>query len=120
MKELLQKYKKALLSGAVCLVLALALAAGSWAALSAPRQQPETPQAKSYPGLNIDQIGLRYDQQSQTQDSAAGDGDGDGQAQQKDTQQEPDTPPEEAPKPDQIPVEEPDPGQQPEETPDKN
>ena len=49
MKELLQKYKKALLSGAVCLVLALALAAGSWAALSAPRQQPETPQAKSTP-----------------------------------------------------------------------
>ena len=46
MKELLQKYKKALLSGAVCLVLALALAAGSWAALSAPRQQPETPQVK--------------------------------------------------------------------------
>lgn len=118
MKELLQKYKKALLSGAVCLVLALALAAGSWAALSAPRQQPETPQAKSYPGLNIDQIGLRYDQQSQTQDSAAGDGDGDGQAQQKDTQQEPDTPPEETPQPDQITVEEPDPGQQPEENPD--
>lgn len=119
MKELLQKYKKALLSGAVCLVLALALAAGSWAALSAPRQQPETPQAKSYPGLNIDQIGLRYDQQSQTQDSAAGDGDGDGQAQQKDSQQEPDTPPEEAPQPEQIPVDEPDPGQQPEETPDE-
>ena len=95
MKELLQKYKKALLSGAVCLVLALALAAGSWAALSAPRQQPETPQARSYPGLNIDQIGLRYDQQSQTKDSAAGSGEGeDGQAPQDDAQQEPETPPE--------------------------
>ncbi len=120
MKNLLQKYKKALLSGAVCLLLALALAAGSWAALSAPRRQPEAPKAKSYPGLNIDQIGLRYDQHSQTQDSAAGDGDGeDGQAPQEDTQQDPDTPPEEAPKPDQITVDEPDPGQQdPNDTPD--
>ena len=119
MRQLLQKYKKPLLSGTVCLLLVLALAAGSWAALSAPRQQPETPEKKDYPGLNIDQIGLRYDQQSQTKDSAAGDGEGeDGQAPQEDTQQDPDTPPEEAPKPDQIPVEEPDPGQQPEENPD--
>ena len=120
MKNLLQTYKKALLSGAVCLLLALALAAGSWAALSAPRQQPETPEKKTYPGLNIDQIGLRYDPQSKTQDSAAGDGEGeDGQASREDTQQDPDTPPEETPKPDQITVEEPDPGQQdPNDTPD--
>ena len=57
MKELLQKYKKALLSGAVCLVLALALAAGSWAALSAPRQQPETPQAMM---KRVEELEIRF------------------------------------------------------------
>ena len=59
MKRFMQKYQKVLVSGAVCLVLALALAAGSWAALSADRTQPDAPKAQEYPGLNIDQIGLR-------------------------------------------------------------
>lgn len=111
MKHFLQKYKKALVSGAVCLVLALALAVGSWAALSADRAQPDAPKAREYPGLNIDQIGLRYDQQSQTQDGAAGSGEGDGQSQSEDTEPQDDAPPQETPKPDQITVEEPDPGE---------
>ena len=111
MKQFIHTYKKALVSGAVCLVLALALAAGSWAALSAPRQQPDAPEKKDYPGLNIQQIGLRYDRQSQTQDGAAGDGDGSGQAQQDQEQQE--TPPQDEAKPDdQTPEEQPDPGDQ--------
>ena len=116
MKRFMQKYKRALVSGAVCLVLALALAVGSWAALSADRTQPDAPEKKDYPGLNIEQIGLRYDHQSQTQDGAAGDGTGDGQAQQDDTESQDDTPPQETPKPDQINDVEPDPG---EEQPDK-
>lgn len=45
MKRFMQKYQKVLVSGAVCLVLALALAAGSWAALSADRTQPDAPKA---------------------------------------------------------------------------
>ena len=112
MKQFIHTYKKALVSGAVCLVLALALAAGSWAALSAPRQQPDAPEKKDYPGLNIQQIGLRYDRQSPTQDGAAGDDTGDGQAQQNDPQQE--TPPQDEAKPndDQTPEEQPDPGDQ--------
>ena len=119
MKRFMQKYKRALVSGAVCLVLALALAAGSWAALSADRTQPDAPKAQEYPGLNIDQIGLRYDQQSQTQDGAAGDGAGDGPAQQDDTQPQDDAPPQEVPKPDQITVDEPDPGEDPQPDQDK-
>lgn len=119
MKRFMQKYQKVLVSGAVCLVLALALAAGSWAALSADRTQPDAPKAQEYPGLNIDQIGLRYDQQSQTQDGAAGDGAGDGPAQQDDTQPQDDAPPQEVPKPDQITVDEPDPGEDPQPDQDK-
>ena len=113
MRRFMEKYKKTLVSGAVCLVLALLLAAGSWAALSADRTLPDAPEARQYPGLNIDQIGLRYDQQSQTQDGAAGSGQGDGQSQQDDTEPQDDAPPQEAPKPDQITVEEPDPGEDP-------
>ena len=115
----MQQYRKALVSGAVCLVLALVLAAGSWAALSADRAQPDAPKAQEYPGLNIDQIGLRYDQQSQTQDGAAGDGSGDGPAQQDDTMTQEDAPPQEVPKPDQITVDEPDPGEDPQPDQDK-
>ncbi len=112
MKQFIHTHRKALVSGAVCLVLALALAAGSWAALSAPRQQPEAPEERDYPGLNIQQIGLRYERQSPTQDGAAGDDTGDGQAQQNDPQQE--TPPQDEAKPndDQTPEEQPDPGDQ--------
>ncbi len=119
MKRFMQQYRKALVSGAVCLALALVLAAGSWAALSADRAQPDAPKAQEYPGLNIDQIGLRYDQQSQTQDGAAGDGSGDGPAQQDDTMTQEDAPPQEVPKPDQITVDEPDPGEDPQPDQDK-
>lgn len=113
MKQFIHTHKKALAAAAVCLVLALTLAAGSWAALSAPRQQPEAPAERDYPGLNIEQIGLRYDSQSPTQDGAAGEDNGDGgQAPSQDPQQ-PDTPPEDAPLPnDQTTEEQPDPNGQ--------
>ena len=54
MKQFIHAHKKALVSSAICLLLLLSLVGGSWAALSAPRQQPEAPDKKDYPGLNIE------------------------------------------------------------------
>lgn len=112
-KNVMEKYRKPLTAAALCLLLVLALSVAGAAALSAGRRQPETPQPQTYPGLNIEQIGLRYDQQAQTQDTAAGDGEGDGQTQQEDPQQDEEQPPQETAKSDQITVE--DPEQEPQE-----
>ena len=132
MRQWMKRYQKALVSGAVCLVLALALALGGWAVLRTPRQTPQAPEQTDYPGLNIEPIGLRYDRLSQTQDSAAGgEGDGSGQSPQPEDTQQPETPPQEEPlqpetppqeetKPeDKTPEEQPDPSDQEDQQPEE-
>lgn len=106
MKKFIKQHTQPLISGAVCLLLALALAAGCRAALLGGRSQPDTPAAQDYPGLNIQQVGLRYDQDSSQTDGAAGDSDGDGASDQNAPTQ--DEPLQEQPQPEQIPVEQPD------------
>lgn len=113
MKQWMKKYQKALVSGAVCLVLALALALGGWAVLRTPRQTPQAPENKPYPGLNIDQIGLRYDRQTQEAGGAAGGEGTDGQSQPEETP--PEQPPQE---PEQTPPEQQE-QQEPQDTGDK-
>lgn len=93
MKQWIHADKKSLIAGGVCLLLALTLVLSALTALRAPRKQPEAPEKKTYPGLNIDQIGLRYD--TQTEETGAGGGDnGEGQAQREELQPPEETPPE--------------------------
>lgn len=106
MRTFITSHKQPLISGAVCLLLALALAAGCRAAQLGGRSQPDVPAAEDYPGLNIQQVGLRYDQDSSRQDGAAGENDGDGVNGQDAPSQ--DEPMQEQPQSEQITVEEPD------------